>query len=89
MGVVEAGGQTAPEPVEHDVWHDLEFREFLQTAEAGVGELERAGPNPPTVRHGQVVILSLGTEPVPRVPVDRRLVVDDLGYAVDGVIDRT
>ncbi|MER6127963.1 potassium transporter Kup [Streptomyces sp. NPDC001795] len=41
------------------------------------------------VRHDQVVILSLQTEPVPRVPADRRLVVDDLGYADDGIIHVT
>ncbi|MEV6839443.1 potassium transporter Kup [Streptomyces sp. NPDC051133] len=41
------------------------------------------------VRHDQVVILSLETEPVPRVPADRRLVVDDLGYADDGIIHVT
>ncbi|MFE2585332.1 potassium transporter Kup [Streptomyces sp. NPDC059378] len=38
------------------------------------------------VRHDHVVILSIETEPVPRVPADRRLVVDDLGYADDGII---
>ncbi|MEU9954717.1 potassium transporter Kup [Streptomyces sp. NPDC050982] len=41
------------------------------------------------VRHEQVVILSIGTEPVPRVPADRRIVVDDLGYADDGIIHVT
>ncbi|WP_105969835.1 potassium transporter Kup [Streptomyces geranii] len=41
------------------------------------------------VRHDQVVILSLTTEPVPRVPADRRLVVDDLGYADDGIVHVT
>ncbi|MGW6054354.1 potassium transporter Kup [Streptomyces sp. NPDC055189] len=41
------------------------------------------------VRHQQVVILSLKTEPVPRVPADRRLVVDDLGYGDDGIIHVT
>jgi KUP system potassium uptake protein len=33
----------------------------------------------------QVVILSIETEPVPRVAADQRLVVDDLGYADDGI----
>ncbi|MGW4820938.1 potassium transporter Kup [Streptomyces sp. NPDC004227] len=37
------------------------------------------------VRHDQVVILSIETEPVPRVPADQRIVVDDLGYADDGI----
>ncbi|MGW0947866.1 potassium transporter Kup [Streptomyces sp. NPDC002623] len=41
------------------------------------------------VRHDQVVILSIGTEPVPRVPADQRIVVDDLGYADDGIIHVT
>ncbi|MER5929898.1 potassium transporter Kup [Streptomyces sp. NPDC002054] len=41
------------------------------------------------VRHDQVVIMSLETEPVPRVPDDRRSVVDDLGYADDGIIHVT
>ncbi|MGW3174325.1 potassium transporter Kup [Streptomyces sp. NPDC001153] len=41
------------------------------------------------VRHDQVVILSLATEPVPRVPADQRVVVDDLGYADDGIIHVT
>ncbi|MEU3615576.1 potassium transporter Kup [Streptomyces sp. NPDC006872] len=38
------------------------------------------------VRHEQVVILSLETEPVPRVPADRRMSVDPLGYGDDGII---
>ncbi|MCC9306165.1 potassium transporter Kup [Kitasatospora sp. RB6PN24] len=38
------------------------------------------------VRHDQVVILSIDTETVPRVPADQRIVVDDLGYAEDGII---
>ena len=38
------------------------------------------------VRHEHVVILSLETEPVPRVPADERIMVDDLGYADDGII---
>ncbi|WP_033280833.1 potassium transporter Kup [Streptomyces sp. NRRL F-525] len=41
------------------------------------------------VRHEQVVILSIETEPVPRVPADRRIVVDGLGYADDGIIHVT
>jgi KUP system potassium uptake protein len=38
------------------------------------------------VRHDQVVIMSLQTEPVPRVPVTERTMVDDLGYGEDGII---
>ncbi|MFI9723110.1 potassium transporter Kup [Streptomyces sp. NPDC052396] len=41
------------------------------------------------VRHDQVVILSIETEPVPRVPADRRILVDGLGYADDGIIHVT
>jgi KUP system potassium uptake protein len=41
------------------------------------------------VRHEQVVILSIETEPVPRVPTDRRIVVDGLGYADDGIVHFT
>ncbi|GAA4464584.1 potassium transporter Kup [Phytohabitans houttuyneae] len=38
------------------------------------------------VRHEHVLILSLETEPMPRVPAERRITVDDLGYADDGII---
>ncbi|MBD0744202.1 potassium transporter Kup [Streptomyces sp. CBMA152] len=38
------------------------------------------------VRHDQVVILSIETQTVPRVPAGERLAVDDLGYADDGII---
>ncbi|WP_406109060.1 potassium transporter Kup [Streptomyces sp. NBC_01003] len=41
------------------------------------------------VRHEHVVILALQTEPVPRVPDDQRVVVDDLGYADDGIVHVT
>ncbi|MEV5505492.1 potassium transporter Kup [Streptomyces orinoci] len=41
------------------------------------------------VRHDQVVILSIETEPVPRVPAGRRILVDGLGYADDGIIHVT
>ncbi|MEU0791234.1 potassium transporter Kup [Amycolatopsis sp. NPDC005961] len=38
------------------------------------------------VRHEQVVILSLETEPVPRVPTEERVSVADLGHAHDGIV---
>ncbi|MGW4716715.1 KUP/HAK/KT family potassium transporter, partial [Nocardia sp. NPDC004260] len=38
------------------------------------------------VRHAHVVIMSIETEPVPRVPADERISVDSLGYAEDGII---
>ncbi|WP_416959279.1 potassium transporter Kup [Streptomyces sp. Agncl-13] len=41
------------------------------------------------VRHEQVVILSIETEPVPRVPAGQRIVVDGLGYADDGIVHVT
>jgi KUP system potassium uptake protein len=41
------------------------------------------------VLHEHVVILSIDTEPVPRVPAERRLLVDDLGYADDGILHVT
>ncbi|MFD0531558.1 hypothetical protein ACFQ1I_41155 [Kitasatospora arboriphila] len=41
------------------------------------------------VRHDQVVILSIRTETVPRVAAEQRIVVDDLGYAEDGIIHVT
>jgi KUP system potassium uptake protein len=41
------------------------------------------------VRHDQIVILSIETEPVPRVPADQRVLIDDLGYADDGIIHVT
>ncbi|MFC1413297.1 potassium transporter Kup [Streptacidiphilus sp. N1-12] len=41
------------------------------------------------VRHEQVVILSIETETVPRVPDDQRTTVDNLGYAEDGIIHVT
>jgi KUP system potassium uptake protein len=37
------------------------------------------------VRHQHVVIVSIETEPVPRVPAAERAVVDDLGYGHDGI----
>ena len=37
------------------------------------------------ILHEHVVILSLETLPVPHVPPDERIVVDDLGYADDGI----
>lgn len=38
------------------------------------------------VRHEQVVILSLETEPVPRVPAEERVSVEDLGHTHDGIV---
>ncbi|MFE3053515.1 potassium transporter Kup [Nocardia sp. NPDC059239] len=41
------------------------------------------------VRHQQVVFLSIKTEPVPRVPVDQRIIIDHLDYREDGIIHVT
>ncbi|MER5911188.1 potassium transporter Kup [Streptomyces sp. NPDC001982] len=41
------------------------------------------------VLHEQVVILSLQTEPVPRLPADERMTVDPLGYTDDRIIHVT
>jgi KUP system potassium uptake protein len=41
------------------------------------------------VRHSQIVILSVETEPVPRVPLRKRLVVDELGSDHDGIVHVT
>jgi KUP system potassium uptake protein len=38
------------------------------------------------VLHQHVVILSIQTVPVPRVPVAERLVIDELGYTDDGIL---
>jgi KUP system potassium uptake protein len=37
------------------------------------------------IRHQHVVILSVETEPVPRIPDHQRVTIDDLGYADDGI----
>ncbi len=37
------------------------------------------------VRHEHVVIMSIETEPVPRVPAHRRIAVDDRGFGDDGI----
>ena len=38
------------------------------------------------VRHEHVVILSIETRPVPRVPEPERIEIDELGYAGDGIV---
>jgi KUP system potassium uptake protein len=40
-------------------------------------------------RHQHVVILSIETEPVPRVPDDERMAVDALGFHQDGIVHVT
>ncbi|GAA3452954.1 potassium transporter Kup [Dactylosporangium matsuzakiense] len=41
------------------------------------------------VRHVHVLILSIETQPVPRVPDEERITVDELGYADDGILHVT
>ncbi|OPX09942.1 potassium transporter Kup [Mycobacterium sp. AT1] len=41
------------------------------------------------VRHDHVVIMTIETEPVPRIPEDQRTDVDALGYAQDGIVHVT
>ncbi|MBY8876365.1 potassium transporter Kup [Streptomyces sp. PLK6-54] len=41
------------------------------------------------VRHEHIVILSIETEPVPRVPAGERVLIDDLGYSDDGIFHVT
>jgi KUP system potassium uptake protein len=41
------------------------------------------------VLHMQVVIMSIETWPVPHVPEAERIIIDDLGYAADGIIHAT
>jgi KUP system potassium uptake protein len=41
------------------------------------------------VRHEHVVIVTIQTDPIPRVPADQRITIDNLGYAEDGIIHAT
>jgi KUP system potassium uptake protein len=41
------------------------------------------------VRHEHVVLVSVNTEPVPRVREEDRIEIDDLGYADDGIVHVT
>ncbi|HEX2145891.1 MAG TPA: potassium transporter Kup [Glycomyces sp.] len=41
------------------------------------------------VRHAQIVVLSVETEPVPRIPAAERVVVNDLGFGQEGIIHVT
>ncbi|MGW4440996.1 potassium transporter Kup [Streptomyces sp. NPDC004596] len=62
---------------------------FLNRGKQTVPLAMRANVEHNHVRHDQVVILCIETEPVPRVLADQRIVVDDLGYADDGIIHVT
>ncbi|GAA2848377.1 putative potassium transport system protein kup [Actinoplanes cyaneus] len=45
----------------------------------------RANVKHNSIRHEHVIIMSIETQPVPRVPEAERMVIDDLGYANDGI----
>ncbi|MFE0254797.1 potassium transporter Kup [Streptomyces sp. NPDC059010] len=62
---------------------------FLNRGKQSAPLAMRANVEHNHVRHEQVVIVAIQTEPVPRVPADQRVVVDDLGYADDGIIHVT
>ncbi|WP_245790684.1 potassium transporter Kup [Streptomyces monashensis] len=62
---------------------------FLNRGKQSAPLAMRANVTHNHVRHDHVVILSIETEPVPRVPADQRLSVDDLGYTDDGIIHVT
>ncbi|MFE5406136.1 potassium transporter Kup [Streptomyces sp. NPDC056580] len=62
---------------------------FLNRGKQTVPLAMRANVEHNHVRHDQVVILCIETEPVPRVLAGQRIVVDDLGYADDGIIHVT
>jgi KUP system potassium uptake protein len=58
---------------------------FLNRGNATAPLALRANVEHNQVRHEHVVIVSIETEPVPRVPDDRRVVVSELGYGDDGL----
>ena len=58
---------------------------FLNRGVASAPLAMRANVNHNHVLHQQVIIMSIDTLPVPRVPDDERISVDDLGYHDDGI----
>ncbi|WP_328453486.1 potassium transporter Kup [Amycolatopsis sp. NBC_00438] len=58
---------------------------FLNRGKVTAPLAMRANAEHNHVRHEHVVIVSIETEPVPRVPEGERTVVDDLGHAHDGI----
>ncbi|MGW4525409.1 potassium transporter Kup [Amycolatopsis sp. NPDC004378] len=59
---------------------------FLNRGGATAPLALRANAEHNHVRHEQVVIMSLETEPVPRVPPGQRVTVEDLGHSDDGIV---
>ena len=58
---------------------------FLNRGKVTAPLAMRANVEHNRILHEHVVILSIETMPVPHVPTQRRLVVDDLGYRDDGI----
>jgi len=58
---------------------------FLNRGKRTVPLALRANLEHNHIRHQHVVIMSIEIEPVPRVPADASVTVDDLGYADDGI----
>jgi KUP system potassium uptake protein len=58
---------------------------FLNRGNVSAPLALRANVEHNQVRHEHVVIVSIETEPVPRVPEDHRVTVNDLGYGNDGI----
>jgi KUP system potassium uptake protein len=62
---------------------------FLNRGKEAAPLAMRANVEHNHVRHVHVLILSIETQPVPRVPDEERISVDELGYADDGIIHVT
>jgi KUP system potassium uptake protein len=58
---------------------------FLNRGKATAPLALRANVDHNHVRHDHVVILSIETLPLPRLAEDQRIIVDNLGYAGDGI----
>ncbi|WP_433617589.1 potassium transporter Kup [Dactylosporangium sp. CA-139114] len=59
---------------------------FLNRGKESAPLAMRANVEHNHVRHEHVLILSIETQPVPRVPDEDRVTIDDLGYADDGIV---
>jgi KUP system potassium uptake protein len=62
---------------------------FLNRGDESAPLAMRANVEHNHVLHQHVVVLALETEPVPRVPDDERMSVDDLGFSDDGILHVT
>src|SRR5262249_6900025 len=62
---------------------------FLNRGKESAPLAMRANAEHNHVRHEHIVIMSVETEPVPRVPAEERIAVDDLGYTDDRIIHVT